>query len=293
MNEPDVMKILIPVDGSAVGDSILVALLPLMRARKIETTLLQAADSQAGGEEAQRRLEGHRKSLEGHGAATRVQIVRGRPAEEILRFSQSGAFDLIAMGTHGRMGIQRVLLGSVAEEVVRSSSIPVLLCRSNSRIGNWERVVVALDGTPGSEEILGDAARLARSLGATIHLLRVGLSLLTADGYRGLGYKYPATDTRTYLSGIADRLKAEGISAIPETREGMPGTEIALLAGELDAGLICMTTEGRPERVPGLDRSVAAEVMRSAPCPVYVRHISGAPSAPRSETGKKTAGAKK
>jgi nucleotide-binding universal stress UspA family protein len=46
----------------------------------------------------------------------------------------------------------------------------------------------------------------------------------------------------------------------------------------MDAGLICMTTEGRPEELPGLDRSVAAEVIRSAPCPVYVRRMSRAPA---------------
>ncbi len=46
------------------------------------------------------------------------------------------------------------------------------------------------------------------------------------------------------------------------------------MAEEIDAGLICMTTEGRPEQAPGLDRSVAVEVMQSAPCPVYIRPMT-------------------
>jgi nucleotide-binding universal stress UspA family protein len=274
MNETETLKILIPLDGSPIGDSILTALLPLIRARKVETTLLQVAGSPAAAEEAKAFLELRKKSLEAQKLTARVQVVMGKPAEEILRQAQGSKFDLIAMGTHGHMGLQRVLLGSVSEEVVRSSSVPVLLCRANSRIGNWERIVVALDGTPGSEEILDDVVKLARGLPATVHLLRVGLSLLTSDGYRGLGYQYPTTDTMPYLNQVAARLISQGVSAIPETREGMPGVEIGLLAQELDAGLICMTTEGRPERVPGLDRSVAAEVIQRAPCPVYVRPMA-------------------
>jgi nucleotide-binding universal stress UspA family protein len=274
MNETETLRILIPLDGSAISDSILTALLPLIRTRRVEATLLQVVASPQAGEDGRRFLEGRRKALEGQGLASRIQVVLGSAAGEILRQAQTGAYDLIAMGTHGHMGLQRVLLGSVSEEVVRSSTVPILLCRANSRVGNWDRILVALDGTPGSEEILGDVVRLARGLHATVHLLRVSLSLLTADGYRGLGYQYPTADAMPYLKQIAARLSSEGIAVVPESREGMPGVEIAMLAQELDTGLICMTTEGRPERVPGLDRSVAAEVIQRAPCPVYVRPMA-------------------
>ena len=55
------------------------------------------------------------------------QAVRsGSPAEEIKRFAEEESVDLIAMATHGRTGLQHVLLGSVAEKVVRLSSVPVL-----------------------------------------------------------------------------------------------------------------------------------------------------------------------
>jgi nucleotide-binding universal stress UspA family protein len=204
---------------------------------------------------------------------TRIRIVSGRPAEEIVRQALVGGFDLIAMATHGRTGLDRVVMGSVAEEVVRSSPVPTLLCKSGVRIGAWDRIVVALDGTPGSEEVLGDVVRLARSLPASVHLLQVGLGLLLSDGYRGVPFHYPAAQ-RGYLETVAARLLAQGVPAVPERRQGMAGIEIASLAAELDAGLICMTTEGRPEQLPGMDRSVAAEVIRSAPCPVYVRRMS-------------------
>lgn len=53
----------------------------------------------------------------------------GHPAEEILKYAQEHGIDLIVMGTHGRRGLNRVLLGSVAEEVVRSANVPIMTVR--------------------------------------------------------------------------------------------------------------------------------------------------------------------
>jgi nucleotide-binding universal stress UspA family protein len=56
-------------------------------------------------------------------------IEEGHPAEEILQYTREHGIDLIVMGTHGRRGLNRVLLGSVAEEVVRSADVPVMTVR--------------------------------------------------------------------------------------------------------------------------------------------------------------------
>jgi nucleotide-binding universal stress UspA family protein len=267
-------RVLIPLDGSVFGDAVLMAIHPLVRARNVEVTLLHVSESPDRiEEEAEHRLDLHRKSLVSDGVRARVRMVCGKPAEEILRQAAIGEFDLIAMATHGRTGMDRVMMGSVAEEVARSSPIPTLLCRNRVRVGGWERIVVALDGTPGSEEILGDAVRLAKTLGSTLHLIQVGLGLLRTDGYRGVKFHTAAEDPTRYLEETAAKLLAEGIPVIPERREGMAAVEIPLLAHQLDAGLICMATEGRPDLVPGLNRSVAAEVIHTAPCPVYVRRM--------------------
>jgi nucleotide-binding universal stress UspA family protein len=279
-------RVLIPMDGSAFGDAVLMAIHPLVRSRNVEVTLLHVSESRdRTEEEAEHRLDFHRKALQGDGIRTRVRMVSGRPAEEILREASIGQLDLIAMATHGRTGMDRVTIGSVAEEVVRSSPIPTLLCRNRVRIGGWERIVVALDGTPGSEEILGDAVRLARSLGSTLHLIQVGLGLLRTDGYRGVTLHTAAEDPTAYLEETAAKLLAEGLPVIPERREGMAAVEIPILAQQLDAGLICMATEGRPDLVPGLNRSVAADVIHTAPCPVYVRRMS-AGAGTRGDLGK-------
>jgi nucleotide-binding universal stress UspA family protein len=273
-------RVLIPLDGSPIGDTVLLSLSPLVHARKMEVTLLHVAKpSEPVEPEVRQKLEVHREALQGNGIPTRVFFVSGLPAEEILRQAAIGEFDLIAMATHGRNGMDRVIMGSVAEEVVRSSPIPTLLCKSRSRTGNWERIVVALDGTPGAEEILGDAVDLAQLLGSTLHLVQVGLGLLRTDSYRGVSCHPTTEDPTAYLDATAARLMAEGISVVSERREGIAGVEIPLLAQQLEAGLICMATEGRPDLIPGLTRSVAADVIRTAPCPVYVRRMCGGPGA--------------
>jgi len=57
---------------------------------------------------------------------TRVEVLRGDPAEEIIKYSESEEIDLIVMGTHGRKGLEKVIFGSVADQVVKNSAVPVM-----------------------------------------------------------------------------------------------------------------------------------------------------------------------
>jgi nucleotide-binding universal stress UspA family protein len=76
-------------------------------------------------------LERTKKGLEAAGARNlTTQLLRGVPASEIVAFAKDSAADLIVMGTHGRTGLEHVIVGSVAERVVRRASCPVLVVRS-------------------------------------------------------------------------------------------------------------------------------------------------------------------
>jgi nucleotide-binding universal stress UspA family protein len=66
---------------------------------------------------------------EAHDVPVERALVDGSPSREIVRYAEDEDCDLVVMGTHGRGGIDRLLLGSVAEKVVRSSSVPVLTVR--------------------------------------------------------------------------------------------------------------------------------------------------------------------
>lgn len=63
------------------------------------------------------------------GVEVTCQLLEGSPAREIARYAEQEECDLVVMGTHGRGGIDRLLLGSVAEQVVRTSAVPVLTVR--------------------------------------------------------------------------------------------------------------------------------------------------------------------
>ena len=270
------LRILIPLDGSIPGNSSLMAIQSLIRTGPVECTLLHVVEPQERIEGMEAMMEVHREILKSLGVPTQIRIDTGKPSEVILRYAANGDCDLVVMSTHGRRGMDRVLLGSVAEEVVRSSPVPTLLNRMGTFSESWENIVVALNGTPGAEEILDEVLVLARRLRATVHLLQVGLNLLRANSYRGVTFESPVDESFSYLDDIAARFKGEGIEVTTERRSGMAAVEIARFAKHVGAALICMTTEGRPETIPGLNPSVAAEVIRQAPCPVYVKHMRGA-----------------
>jgi nucleotide-binding universal stress UspA family protein len=275
MSVPEKLRVLIPQDGSEPGEAALLEVRPLIRSGPVECTLLHATGGRKPAEGLEGRLKVHREALEKLGAPTRIRFVSGKPCEEILQQTANGEFDLVAMSTHGRRGLDRVMMGSVAEAVVRSSIVPTLLCRTGTSASTWDHIVVALDGMAGAEEVLDDVRRLARRLNSTVHLVRVGLNLLRSNAYRGVHLEVPVEESSSYLEDVAAKLMAEGIRITTDQRSGRAAAEIAQFARDVDAGLICMTTQGRHEELPGLDRSVAAEVIRQAPCPVYVRRMTG------------------
>jgi nucleotide-binding universal stress UspA family protein len=70
--------------------------------------------------------------IKSRGVTAKVHIGIGNPAHEILGLAESGHFDLIIMGSHGRTGVARALIGSVAEKVVRHAPCPVLVVRASA-----------------------------------------------------------------------------------------------------------------------------------------------------------------
>ena len=68
-----------------------------------------------------------------NGIRAQTLFVEGLPADEILRAARRARADLVVMGTHGRSGVSRLFMGSVAERVVRESRLPVLTVRAHTR----------------------------------------------------------------------------------------------------------------------------------------------------------------
>lgn len=77
-------------------------------------------------DEARGEIEAVEEAAEAAGVETRSEVREGTPYEEILDYVDAEGIDIVVMGTHGKSGLSRMLLGSTAEEVLRRSPVPVL-----------------------------------------------------------------------------------------------------------------------------------------------------------------------
>ncbi len=132
-------------------------------------------------------LQADVSQLEDAGYSVSVAIRFGEPAQEIVDFVEAEDIDLVAMTTHGRTGVSRLLFGSVADRVIRSLSVPVMLFRpfkepagmlipgavlaERLAKGLPLRIVVATDGSPFAQSATALAGDLARALKAEVTLL--------------------------------------------------------------------------------------------------------------------------
>jgi len=139
-------KILVPLDGSAVAEAVLPHVLELARRFEAQVTVMQvltpflrlvatvgseaaAAAAQSERKMAEEYLHDLRQRLASEGTNVEAVLLEGVASETVVEHAKAHAFDLIAMSTHGRSGLRRLVLGSVADHVVRRSGTPVLLVR--------------------------------------------------------------------------------------------------------------------------------------------------------------------
>ena len=101
-----------------------------MPAAVAEFPMLPAEFLEQTTREVEKKLERWRSEAEGlRGGPVRAEVVSGSPAGEIVRHARAGGFDLLVVGTHGRTGIRHLVLGSVAERVIREAHCAVLVVR--------------------------------------------------------------------------------------------------------------------------------------------------------------------
>jgi nucleotide-binding universal stress UspA family protein len=193
----------------------------------------------------------------------------------ILGFAEKKQVDLIVMGTHGRRGLDHLLLGSVTEKVLRKSRCPVLVVGrpANDRTGTAEplqlrKIFYCTDFSKNSEQALGYALSLAEEFGAELTLLHV-----VED--------FPLSkDLPTLTAEIVSQLEAMVPSDVrgkgkirPRLRVGKPHEEIIREAVENAADLIIVAVRGRHLLDFALFGSTTHRVIQRGPCPVLAVHI--------------------
>ncbi len=123
-------RIMLPLDGSDLAQTALPHALELCRGLGATLVLLYVRDPRSGSTEAARRyLEYVRTQHNSSGVPIEIVVREGPVAAAIIEAADVERADVIAMATHGRSGLQRAVYGSVAEQVLRGSSKPVLLVR--------------------------------------------------------------------------------------------------------------------------------------------------------------------
>jgi len=268
------MELLVPLDGSPEAESILPAARRLASALSAGITLVSVVERPDVPPKQQGYLESKRKELSQGSCRATALLRTGRAAPEIVDLAGRPNVEAVVMTTHGRRGIDRLKLGSVAEEVLRHAPVPMLVARPDAASLEGGRLVVALDGSPAAERVLPDALRLARALGRPLDLVRVALPIAVAGGLGEPLVPLPVDDPSPYLNALASRLDAGGVEIRTVALEGRAAPQIVAHAQSERAGLLLLTTHGRTGLGRLLMGSIAEEMLRTAPCPVWVRRTA-------------------
>jgi nucleotide-binding universal stress UspA family protein len=289
-------KIVVPLDGSELAERALDYVTGLAIASRVQVTLLNAcAPDQPEAERIHRVYLRHieevlRSRLDDAASEESTvdsTVVFGHPAEEILTYAQKKKVSLIAMTTHGRSGIQRWALGSVAARVGRHSPVPVWLVRTDvpeeAIRTDWpeRRILVLLDGSERAEKVLPYVAEHAKTGGAEVVLLRVLEPLSTLAVYapsmfanwEELAQQMMADqqeECNRYFAGLESQLGDEGILVRSETLVGNVWNKIISYIEEDGFDLVALTSHGRSGIARWAVGSVAETLLRKCPVPLLL-----------------------
>lgn len=200
------------------------------------------------------------------------RLLTGVPWMEIVTHLENQGFDLCVIGTHGRTGLARILLGSVVEKVIRHAPCSVLAVRPDGEVKPFRHALVPTDFSENAEHALDLAAKLVEPTGAItlLHVIEVPVAFsgeLAADFARDLDKRAAATLDEEI--GRVKRTTATPITA--RSRLGYPGVQtLATLDDDLSVDLVVMGSHGRTGIKRVLLGSVAEKVVRHARCPVLV-----------------------
>jgi nucleotide-binding universal stress UspA family protein len=313
-NEPKCRSILVPLDGSDFAEHALPTALSLARRHGAALHIVRVYVPVAGvhGEYAIRYDEALDRELIKRarqyldGVVTRLEAVGGIQSTAVLlegsvphtisRHAAAVGADLLVMTTQGRGPLARFWLGSVADELVRQTGIPILFVRRQPAAPDFsgepvfQRVLIPLDGSPLAERVLEPVFALDAGIQREYTLLRVVMPVVatlnyssTAGAYAGLRESLKQSDeldqaeskgAHEYLERLAGRWRARSYTVNAQViSNDRPAVAILDQASVQGADLIALATHGRG----GLKRlilgSVTDKVLRGADTAVLVYRL--------------------
>ncbi|WP_049909439.1 universal stress protein [Haloarcula japonica] len=280
--------ILVPTDGSPGSERAFEAAVALARTHDATVHVLSVVDKHGptddwdydGDSPAAAFIESQADHVDSEGLSVASAVREGVVHDAVLDYADENAIDLIVMGTHGRTGVRRFLLGSVTEKIVRLADVPVLSVKADAEPGtiSFDDILLPTDGSSGAEAAIEPTGTLASETDATVHLVSVvdtrslgvdvGSSVIVDE------LESVATDA---IGDASDRLAELGVGTIETAiTHGTPYRAILDAIEDADADLVVIGTHGRT----GIDRyllgSVAEKLVRTSPIPVMTVRASDA-----------------
>jgi nucleotide-binding universal stress UspA family protein len=297
-------KLLIPLDGSRTSEKVIPFARVLAATLKLPVELLEVVDVSAVSAhvasdkaryldaliaEGERESWEHLKAVAGEFPGSKVSctVERGKPADAIIERAAADKGTLIAMATHGRSGVNRWVMGSVTEKVLRGSESTMFLVRADEEAGAngtamIRSIVVPLDGSELAESVLPSVVEIAKSLDLEVVLCRA--YELAASAYYGSEDYLPNYDemllnlkkeVEDYLADKAGSLKQAGLARVSWiAMAGSGADEIVRYSREHPDALIAMCTHGRSGIRRWVLGSVTERVVRHCGDPVLVVHAA-------------------
>jgi nucleotide-binding universal stress UspA family protein len=289
-------KLLVPLDGSKAseavlpwaeafaritGSSLVLARVILSRRYAAEylTTGVHRQHTMTEWQTANAYLEHVQHALESRGFDVQTVVREGVVVENILDVADEVRASAISLCTHGRHGLARFFLGSIAEGLIHEATIPLLIIPAEAgrhrATPGFGRILVPLDGSDLAERALEYAEGFLPGTSTTlVHVVTPEAEEVTSAEDSLLldptESERLVASARSYVEGVADQLHGAGRRAYVMTMSGKPARQILLAAHAAEASAIVMTTHGRTG--PGRWRlgSVADEVVRNGDRPVLL-----------------------
>ena len=226
--------------------------------------------------DAGRYLESVKNSLGEVGTEVSVVGKQGEAASVIIEEAETGSSTIVMISSHGRSGVTRWAMGSVAEKVLQATNNPLLIIRDQTGEGtsmiegdkdshDWNallsvsNIIIPLDGSPLSEQVIPHATVLANSLGVPVTPIRVSNS--------------PEDDSENieYLKNVAKGIRDAGLQSNDgDVLHGNPATAIIQMTETIPNSLVAMTTRGRSGIQRWVMGSVTDRVVRHSSSPALV-----------------------
>jgi nucleotide-binding universal stress UspA family protein len=207
-----------------------------------------------------------------------VPIVRfGKPFLEIIKVAKEKDVDLMAIGTHGRAGVDRVIFGSVAERVVSKAGCPVMVIRGRKYVG-FKRIIVPIDLSDCSRIALEYAVATAKAHSSKLTILHVYERSFVEPYVKAANSEEEADEimkeiervNKTKYDEFLKTVDLSGVEYEKLLKKGIPETDIVEIAMEQQANLIVMGTHGRSGIKHILIGSTAEEVVRAVHCDIII-----------------------